>query len=141
MMVQFEEIDKNLRKNGWIPSVLEKEDELGEYVKNYGNNVIGIEICLDTCSLGVYGRYGVCSVQIIKYEYNMPYIKDDIRRMQQLFEDAERDLLKAGVPFRPTYGFSGQCLESRLHDNLDLRSKYQMDKLEQEAETEEQEQN
>ena len=51
--------------------------------------------------------------------------------MQQLIAEAERDLIKAGIPFRPTYGFSN-CLEYNLGENLDLRKKYNLDQYEKE---------
>ncbi len=130
---ELKEIERLLIENGWVLSVQAKDDEMTEYVKNYNNgeNVIGIEIALDPCSLGVYGRYGMGCVQIIKFEQDMPYIRDDIRRMQTLINNAERELLKTGVPFRPTYLF-GDCSEVLLGDNLDLREKYHLAEYEKE---------
>lgn len=133
MKKELKEIEKNLTDNGWILSVPAKEDEVSEYVKSYndGKNVIGIEIALEPCSLGVYGYYGIGCIQIVKFEEDMPYIRDDLKRMQQLITEAERDLVKAGIPFRPTYGFSN-CLEYNLGENLDLRKKYNLDQYEEE---------
>ena len=133
MRKELKEIEKKLTDNGWTLSVPARDDEMSEYVKNYNNgeNVIGIEIALESCSLGVYGRYGIGCVQIIKYEQNMPYIRDDIRNMQRLINKTERELLQAGIPFRPTYLF-GDCTEGMLGDNLDLRDKYHLDEYEKE---------
>ncbi len=133
MRKELKEIEKKLTDNGWTLSVPARDGEMSEYVKNYNNgeNVIGIEIALEPCSLGVYGHYGIGSIQIVKFEADMPYIRDDLRRMQQLITEAERDLIKAGIPFRPTYGFSN-CLEYNLGENLDLRKKYNLDQYEKE---------
>lgn len=133
MRKECEEIEKILIENGWTLSVPAKDDEMSEYVKNYNNgeNVIGIEIALESCSLGVYGRYGIGCIQIIKYEQNMPYIRDDIKNMQRLINKTERELLQAGIPFRPTYLFC-DCTECMLGDNLDLRDKYHLDEYEKE---------
>ena len=133
MRKELKEIERRLTDNGWTLSVPARDDEMSEYVKNYNNgeNVIGIEIALEPCSLGVYGRYGIGCVQIIKYEQNMPYIRDDIKNMQMLINKAERELLQAGIPFRPTYLF-GDCTEVMLGDNLDLRDKYHLDEYEKE---------
>ncbi len=133
MRKELREIEKHLIENGWVLSAPAKDDEMSEYVKSYNNgeNVIGIEIALEPCSLGVYGRYGVGCVQLVKFEQDMPYIRDDIRRMQTLINNAERELLKARIPFRPTYLF-GDCTESLLGDNLDLREKYHLEKYEKE---------
>lgn len=133
MRKELKEIEKNLTDNGWTLSVPAKDGEMSEYVKNYNNgkNVIGIEIALEPCSLGVYGYYGIGCIQIVKFEADMPYIRDDLRRMQQLIAEAEHDLIKAGIPFRPTYGFSN-CLEYNLGENLDLRKKYNLDQYEKE---------
>ena len=133
MRKELKEIEKKLIDNGWTLSVPAKDDDMAEYVKNYNNgeNVIGIEIALEPCSLGVYGHYGIGSIQIVKFEADMPYIRDDLRRMQQLIAEAERDLIKAGIPFRPTYGFIN-CLEYNLGENLDLRKKYNLDQYEKE---------
>lgn len=129
----LEEIEKKLTGNGWTLSVPARDGEMSEYVKNYNNgeNVIGIEIALEPCSLGVYGRYGIGCIQIIKYEQNMPYIRDDIKNMQRLINKTERELLQAGIPFRPTYLFC-DCTEGMLGDNLDLRDKYHLDEYEKE---------
>ena len=126
-------IEKQLAENGWTLSVPAKEDEMAEYVKSYdhGENVIGIEIALAPCSLGVYGSYGIGCVQIIKFEQDLPYIREDIKRMQELIFNAEDDLLKASIPFRPTYGF-GRRLEHSLQRNLDLRERYHLDQYENE---------
>lgn len=131
MRKELKEIEKKLTDNGWTLSVPARDDEMSEYVKNYNNgeNVIGIEIALEPCSLGVYGRYGIGCVQIIKYEQNMPYIRDDIKNMQRLINKTERELLQAGIPFRPTYLFC-DCTEGMLGDNLDLRDKYHLDEYE-----------
>ncbi len=61
MRKELKEIEKKLTDNGWTLSVPARDDEMSEYVKNYNNgeNVIGIEIALEPCSLGVYGRYGI----------------------------------------------------------------------------------
>ena len=133
MRKELEEIEKKLTGNGWTLSVPARDGEMSEYVKNYNNgeNVIGIEIALEPCSLGVYGRYGIGCVQIIKYEQNMPYIRDDIKSMQRLINKTERELLQAGIPFRPTYLFC-DCTEGMLGDNLDLRDKYHLDEYEKE---------
>lgn len=133
MRKELEEIEKKLTDNGLTLSVPARDDEMSEYVKNYNNgeNVIGIEIALEPCSLGVYGRYGIGCVQIIKYEQNMPYIRDDIKNMQRLINKTERELLQAGIPFRPTYLFC-DCTEGMLRDNLDLRDKYHLDEYEKE---------
>lgn len=133
MRKELEEIEKKLTDNGWTLSVPARDGEMSEYVKNYNNgeNVIGIEIALEPCSLGVYGRYGIGCVQIIKYEQNMPYIRDDIKSMQRLINKTERELLQAGIPFRPTYLFC-DCTEGMLGDNLDLRDKYHLDEYEKE---------
>ncbi len=133
MRKELKEIEKKLTDNGWTLSVPARDDEISEYVKNYNNgeNVIGIEIALKPCSLGVYGHYGIGCIQIAKFEADTPYIRDDLRRMQQLFAEAERDLIKAGIPFRPTYGFSNY-LEYNLEKNLDLRKKYNLDQDEKE---------
>lgn len=133
MRKELKEVEKNLTSDGWTLSVPAKEDEMSVYVKNYNNgeNVIGIEIALEPCSLGVYGHYGIGCIQIVKFEADMPYISDDLRRMQQLISEAERDLVKAGIPFRPTYGFSN-FLEHNLGENLDLRKKYNLDQYEEE---------
>ena len=133
MRKELKEIEKKLTDNGWTLSVPARDDEMSEYIKNYNNgeNVIGIEIALESCSLGVYGRYGVGCVQIIKYEQNMPYIRDDIKNMQKLINKTERELLQAGIPFRPTYLFC-DCTEGMLGDNLDLRDKYHLDEYEKE---------
>lgn len=133
MRKELEEIEKKLTDNGWTLLVPARDGEMSEYVKNYNNgkNVIGIEIALEPCSLGVYGRYGIGCVQIIKYEQNMPYIRDDIKNMQRLINKTERELLQAGIPFRPTYLFCN-CTEGMLGDNLDLRDKYHLDEYEKE---------
>lgn len=133
MRKELKEIEKKLADNGWTLSVPARDGEMSEYVKNYNNgeNVIGIEIALESCSLGVYGRYGIGCVQIIKYEQDMPYIRDDIRNMQRLISKTERELLQAGIPFRPTYLFC-DCTEGILGDNLDLRDKYHLDEYEKE---------
>lgn len=133
MRKELKEIEENLIDNGWTLSVPAKDDEMSEYVKSYndGENVIGIEIALEPCSLGVYGHYGIGCIKIVKFEADMPYIRDDLRRMQQLIAEAERDLIKAGIPFRPTYGFSN-CLEHNLGKNLDSRKGYNLDQYEKE---------
>lgn len=133
MRKELKEIERKLIDDGWTLSVPARDDEMSEYVKNYNNgeNVIGIEIALEPCSLGVYGRYGVGCVQIIKFEQSMPYIRDDIRRMQSLINNTERELLQAGIPFRPTYLF-GDCTEGLLGDNFDLRGKYHLNEYEKE---------
>ena len=133
MRKELKEIEKILNDNGWVLSVPARDDEMSEYVKNYNNgeNVIGIEIALESCSLGVYGHYGIGCVQLVKFEQDPPYIRDDIRSMQRLISNAERELLQAGVPFRPTYLF-WDCTEDLLGDNLDLREKYHLDEYEKE---------
>ena len=127
-------IDKILRDNGFVQSVVPKEGgiaEMAEYVKNYYDNVMGIEIALEPCSLDCYGYYGVGCVQIVKYENDAPYIRDDIRRMQELIFETEKELVKLKVPFRPTYGF-GKNTECYLGKNLDLREEYKLTKYEKE---------
>lgn len=128
---EFKEIEKHLNENGWTLSVPATEGEMTEYVKKYDDNVIGIEIALEPCSLDCYGRYGVCCVQIVKFETDMPYIRSDLARMYELIYRAELDLIKIGVPFRPTYGF-GKSTEYLLGKNLDLREKYHLEQYERE---------
>ena len=133
MREEMKKIHNRLIENGWVLSVPAKEGEMAEYVKNYNNgeNVMGIEIALDACSLGCYGRYGIGCVQIIKFEQEMPYIRDDIRNMQNLIKRTERELLEAGIPFRPSYLFV-DCTETMLNDNIDLRDKYHLMQYEKE---------
>ena len=131
MRAECKEIEKILIENGWTLSVPAKEGEMSEYVKNYDDNVIGIEIALEPCSLDCYGRYGVGCVQLVKFEADMPYIRSDFERMYELIYKAEHDLIKIGVPFRPTYGF-GNCIEYLIGKNLDLREKYHLDQYEKE---------
>ena len=82
---ELKEIEKKLTENGWVLSVPATEGEMAEYVRSYnnGDNVIGIEIALEPCSLGCYGHYGIGCVQIVKFESDMPYIRDDIKRMNE----------------------------------------------------------
>lgn len=133
MREELREIEKKLVDNGWVLSVPAKEEEMAEYVKSYNNgeNVVGIEIALDKCSLGCYGHYGIGCIQLVKYEADMPYIRDDFRRMQEIIYEAEKDLIKAGIPFRPTYAFS-QCTEHYLGENLQLREQYHLNEYEKE---------
>lgn len=131
MRKEFKEIDKILKENGWVQTVAASEDEMSEFVKAYGDNTIGIEIALNPCSIGVYGNYGVCSVMLCKFANKMPYIRDDLKWMQELICKAENELIKVGVPFRPTYGF-GTHLEHNLGENLKLREKYHLDQYEKE---------
>lgn len=131
MRPELRQIDELLAVNGWVLSVPAKEGEMSEYVRQYPDgNVIGIEIALEDLSLGCYGHYGVGSVQIVKFQYDPPYIREDMRQMVKLIDNAEQDLLKAGIPFRPTYGF-GKNLEFSLGDNLELRDKYHLKELEE----------
>ena len=118
-------IERALQKNGWTQSVVAREGEMAEYIKAYGDTVVGIEIALEPGSLNCYGYYGVGCVQIVKYETGFPYIRDDLRTMREYIESAECELLKIGVPFRPTYGF-GRDLEYNLGRNDDLRRKYNL---------------
>lgn len=133
MRKELKEIEKLLVENGWTLSAPAKEGEMSEYVKAYNNgeNVVGIEIALEPCSLDCYGRYGVGCVQIVRYEQDMPYIRDDIRQMQNLLKNAERELLKVGIPFRPTYLFC-DCTEGMLGDNVALRERYHLAEYEKE---------
>lgn len=133
MRKEFKEIDKILKENGWVQTVTPNEDEdiMSEYVKAYEENTIGIEIALEPGSLWVGERYGVYCVQIYHFQYKMPYSRDDIKWMQELIYKAENELIKIGVPFRPTYGF-GTCLEHNLGVNLELREKYHLDQYEKE---------
>ena len=131
MREELKTIEKILRDNGWTQAAPTKPDEMTEFVKPYYENVIGIEIALEPTSLGCYGHYGVGCVQLVKYEADMPYIRSDFNRMKELIEQAEYDLVKIGVPFRPTYGF-GKCTEYLLGENLTLREKYDLHQYEKE---------
>lgn len=133
MREELKEVEKLLVKNGWTLSVPAKDNEMTEYVKAYDNgwNVVGIEIALEPCSLGCYGRYGVGCVQVVKYEQDMPYMRFDLGQMQNLIKNAERELLEIGVPFRPTYLFC-DCTEKLLGDNIKLREKYRLNECEEE---------
>ena len=120
-----------LLNNGWICIRSDIKDEMDEYVLSSQGNTVGIEIALDAHALGCYGYYGVCSVNITAWEYSPPYIRDDLSSMLDLIYKTEWDLLKLGIPFRPTYAF-GKHTEHQLGLNLDLRKKYELDKYENE---------
>ena len=125
MRDELREVKKILKDNGWVQTVEPAEGEMAEFVKGYGDNTVGIEIALHKCSRDCYGSYGVGCIQICRFEAPMPYIRDDLRQMQRLICDAEKELVKIGVPFRPTYGF-GECLEYLLGKNIELREKYNL---------------
>ena len=132
MREELKEIEKILQKNGWVQAAPTQPDEMTEFVKNTADDdVVGIEIALEKTSLPCYGRYGIGCIQIVKYGQPAPYIRDDIRNMEKIILDAEKELLNIGVPFRPTYGF-GFALENNLGRNLDLREKYNLDQFEKE---------
>jgi len=135
MKSELKEIEKILLNLGWIQSNSPSPDDdimdTTEFVKSYYGNTIGIEVALEDFSLDCYGRYGVCSVYIVKYDQSFPYLRDDIKRMQNLIQDVEIELITNDVPFRPTYAFIKNT-EHYIGVNLDLRDKYNLDEYEKE---------
>lgn len=135
---ELREIEKLLSSNGWVLSAPSRKDEKGnpqtaEYVKGYydGEGVVIIQVALTPEDLGCYGRYGICSVQVLRHYNPIPYNRDDLREMGELITDAEQELLELSIPFRPNYGF-GKRLEYSIEKSLELREKYHLAQYEKE---------
>ena len=134
MREELKKIEEILLNNGWnlmSPSRKEHNDAPypAEYFKTYeGNRKVSIEVALVPDDLACYWYYGVCSVQIFEF-YNPPFARGDLRDMIALLDKTEQELLDAGVPFRPDYGF-GSKLEGSLGRNLELRAKYHLSEFE-----------
>lgn len=138
-MVQFqEEIIKILTENGWEHTrKVELGKGLGEmdlFTKEHPGIEIGIEVALLPDSYCCYGWYGVCGVHINKCDFGFPYLRDDLIEMQEAISNAEVELLKIGVPFRPTYAFATYT-EHNLGENLRLRKEHRLELYEYKTET------
>ena len=135
MRTELKKIENILLKSGWVQSTTPSPDDdimnTTEFIKAYYEDTVGIEVALEPFSLDCYGRYGVCSVFIVKYGQPFPYLRDDINYMNKLIQNAEVELIANGIPFRPNYAFMKNT-EHYLDKNLDLRTEYHLDDYEKE---------
>ena len=144
---EFEKTMENLLKeNGWYkvkPSFRFMEDgdvrekvfdetpeQIAEYRKEFNGSIVGMEIVLTAPQLKELeyreeGYFGIYSLFLEKYEWDMPYFPADLEDMRRVLEEAERDLCSIDIPFQPTYNFlQRKFLDSLTKWNLKLRDTY-----------------
>ena len=133
-----------LCRNGWTwhcyrnDPIIQMNDPDDEY-EVYTNTFLGwytttVRAAISQCSdhLCIYGHYGVLWLDVVKYECDPPYSRNDMEDMLTVLKYAEEHLLKIGMPFTPDYKFHGNDPEAMRQRNMELRQLYDLDALEKE---------
>ena len=138
--LSYNDIGLILGRNGWIRNA-EVEEELDFGYHFYDITLLSRDYYVTVRAwvgehyeaIDLSGHYGVCTFEIVKYEYDPPFGETNLTDMLYAMEVAEDNLLFLGIPFCPNYRFHGSNVANKRRRNKALRKKFNLLSDEREA--------